>query len=625
MGAIAAVHNLDGRPADPALLERMLAAMAHRGPDGCGRWVDGSAGIGHLAFHTTPEACGHSQPIVDGEAGLVLALDGRIDNRDELSDALRSHGAQIMRGDDAELVLRAWRCWGEAALERIEGDFAFALWDGRGRELFCARDHSGIVPLYYYCDGVTFLAASELHALFEHPAVPREANEGFIGEYLTGNLYNRAETVYQRIMRLEPAHLLVVRRGAATSRKYFELAPEKPIRYRDDREYGDHFRELFASAVKRRLRTITLVGAELSGGLDSTSVVGMAARLIRDGAAAVAGFETFSNLFDDPNADERLYSDEAARFCGVENTHVNCGVADLSYFIGAIRTYRDLPGAPNGVSFLTLRRMAADKGIRVVLTGLGGDQWMSGSGYHDAELIRQGRIGELLRALASEGRSLRRIITRLIKKGLWPLMPEPMRRAIIRHVLRRQPFPSTIKPEFARRIHLADRIAKSWRYPPGMNIGEATILRIFTDPSLARALEMSNRDAAACGIEERHPFYDVRLVRFFMNIPDEQRWRPGLTKYVLRQAMSGLIPELVRRRVSKAFFDTMFVRTLERLGAFERFHRMSPRMLGWVDTGALVKMCAEITSDPEAVGSWPIWNAFETELWTAETFDRQTG
>jgi asparagine synthase (glutamine-hydrolysing) len=619
MGGIAVAHNFDGRPADPALLDRMLAAMAHRGPDGCGRWIEGATAMGHLAFHTTLEARGHSQPIMEAEAGLALVFDGRIDNRDELIAALRARDSRPRRGDDAEIALRAWQCWGAAAAERLEGDFVFAVWDKRNHELVCARDQAGIVPLYYHCDGAIFLAASELHALFEYPAVPREPNEGFIGEHLPGFLFNRTETPYRRIMRLEPAHLLNVRRGAAEPRKYFELAPETPIRYRDDREYADHFRDTFGSAVRRRLRTITPVGAELSGGLDSTSVTGMAARLIRDGVAVVPGFETFSNLFNEPNTDERAYSDEAARFCRVENNRIFSQEAGFPYYVEAIRRYRDLPGAPNSASFLTLRHTAADKGVRVMLTGLGGDQWMVESQYYYADLIRQRRFGDLLAAVSRDGGTARGKLLRLIKSGLWPLAPEPMRRVVIHHVLRR-PFPASIRPDFAREIDLAGRIARSRRRPAGMSFGHAAIRAIFTDPSLAQSFEISNRDAAACRIEERHPFYDLRLVRFFMNIPDEQRWRPGLSKYVLREAMRGLIPELVRRRTGKAVFDTMFARALKNLGAPERFRQSRLEALGWVDGDALRRMCAEFIDNPAAAGPWPVWNAFELELWMAEIF-----
>lgn len=622
MGGIAVIHNPDGRPADPELLDRMLAAMAHRGPDGCGRWLGGSTALGHLALHTTPESRGHSQPIADAEAGLALTFDGRIDNCAELTAALRTRGTRIERGDDAELMLRAYQCWGATALERIEGDFAFALWDGRERELVCARDHSGIAPFYYYCDGATFLAASELHALFEHPAVPREPNEGFIGEYLTGRLFSRAETLYRRILRLEPAHLLNVRRGAAAARKYFELAPGTPIRYRDDREYAGHFREIFSAAVKCRMRSVTAVGAELSGGLDSTSVTGMASQLIRDGAASVSGFETFSNLFSESNADERAYSDEAARFCAVPNNRIHGKVIDLASYIGAIRKYRDFPGYPNSASFFALKRLAAEKGIRVLLSGTGGDQWMSGTDYYYADLIRRGRFGDLIGAIAREAGSARQKMRRLIKQGLWPLAPMPMRRAILRHLFRRSPFPSTIRREFARKIGLAGRIARNERKPAGLSFGDAVICEAFTDPFLAHAFEISSRDSAGCAIEERHPFYDIRLIRFFMDIPDEQRWRGGQIKYVLRQAMNGLIPEMVRRRTDKAFFDTMFARTLEHLGAPQRFQRMRLESLGWVDGGAVRKVCAKILANPDGGALWPIWNTFAIELWIAEIFSQ---
>ena len=153
MSGIVAVYYLDGRPADRGSVSAMLDAAAYRGPDGLNSWIDGPVALGHAMLRTTPEAMGESQPLVDEQAGLALTMDGRVDNRDELKDLLERQGLRPVGNTDAEIVLRAYQCWGEESPAKILGDFAFALWDGRKRQLFCARDFASVQPFFYYCDG----------------------------------------------------------------------------------------------------------------------------------------------------------------------------------------------------------------------------------------------------------------------------------------------------------------------------------------------------------------------------------------------------------------------------------------------------------------------------------------
>ena len=168
MSGIAAILNVDGRPAEPADLVRMTDAIAHRGPDGTGHWFDGTVGLGHVVFHTTPESHLDEQPLADETRGLCLTLDGRIDNRKELRACLEERGAELRSDSDAELVLRAYQRWGESCAEHILGDWAFIIWDKPNRRLFMARDPLGIRQLLYWFDGDLLLVASEPTAIFEH-------------------------------------------------------------------------------------------------------------------------------------------------------------------------------------------------------------------------------------------------------------------------------------------------------------------------------------------------------------------------------------------------------------------------------------------------------------------------
>ena len=157
MSGIAGIFNRDGRPVDPDLLARMTDAIAHRGPDGAGHWADGAVGFGHQMLCTAPESLHEQQPWRDETGQLCLVLDGRVDNRAELQRALAAAGAHLGEDTDAELVLQSYEVWGEACPKRIIGDFAFAIWDARKQQLFCARDFLGIKPFYYYADERTFL------------------------------------------------------------------------------------------------------------------------------------------------------------------------------------------------------------------------------------------------------------------------------------------------------------------------------------------------------------------------------------------------------------------------------------------------------------------------------------
>jgi asparagine synthase (glutamine-hydrolysing) len=191
VSGLAGIYHLDGRPVDRAALCPMLDALAHRGPDGGGQWIDGAVALGHRLLGTTPQSLGEPQPFVDQAAQQCITLDGRVDNREVLLRALGRGGERCRGGGDAELVLRAYQQWAEGCLGRIVGDYAFVLWDGRRGRLFCARDPLGMKPFYYYHDGRVFLWGSELRSILLDAAVPNQPNEGMIAEYLACAITNK--------------------------------------------------------------------------------------------------------------------------------------------------------------------------------------------------------------------------------------------------------------------------------------------------------------------------------------------------------------------------------------------------------------------------------------------------
>lgn len=627
MGGIAAVYNLDGRPIDRLSFDRMLSAIAHRGPDGMGRWVDGPIALGHTMLHTTPESLHDTQPLAGPDGNHCLTFDGRIDNRTELIAALEANGVRLRTDTDSEIILRAYECWGEDSPRRIIGDFAFALWDGCKHELVCVRDPCGIKPFYYYCDGRMFICGSEIQQLLEDPRVRREPNEGLIGEYLTGTLLNREETLYRHIFRLTPAHFLVVRRGGAiVKRRYYDLDPGRKIRYRTNGEYAEHFREIFREAVRCQMRSSNAaVAAELSGGLDSSSVVGMAQSLLQGGAFPDYRFETFSLVFSDPGCDERNYIDDVVRMWNLKANLLEGFMLDLPTCLGLVHRYKEFLDYPNGASFNTLKSLVAQKGFRFILTGLGGDQWFTGTDYYCADLLLQFRLIELVRRLRTErGRTYGRSpLGVLLKQGIQPIVPGPVRRAIKKWVLRRDPYPPTINREFARRIGLADRLKQRPKPPRRLSFAQREVYDAFAGAFIVHGIEMEERESSSFGLEERHPFYDRRLLEFAFAIPEDQRYGNDRIKFVMRQAMGGLMPQSVCQRVAKAEFSQVVLAMFENVGAEKVFDSLTLESLGWVNGDEVRKMYRNWRENRKGRELWALWAILGVELWFNEAFDAE--
>ncbi|HVC43712.1 MAG TPA: asparagine synthase-related protein [Candidatus Binataceae bacterium] len=619
MSGFAVIHHLDGRPVERGTLERMLAAIAHRGPDGRGIWSAGAIAMGFAAFHTTPEAMHESQPLADRAGRMRIVFDGRVDNREELAAAISAGGEAPRDDTDAELALCAYRCFGDQAPLRIIGDFAFVVWDAERRELFCARDPIGIRMFHYWCDGRTFVAATELQQLFEYPGMPAEPDDGIAGEYLAGTLIGREATLFRGIKRLPAAHLMVVRGAGPRVRRYFDLLPRESITYRDDTEYAEHFRGLFAEAVRCRMRSVGGVGAHLSGGVDSTSVVGMAEALRREGRVAGGRLETFSLLFDHPDLDERAYIEETVRMLDLAANYPAPMPVTFEMCVETTARYRDFSEYPNGGMWNRLWPAARAKGLKVLLSGTGSDEWLSGTSYVYGDLLRSGRLAALWRRLRADGHRLPDAMgdgmgTLLLRHGLWPIVPLGLRK-VIRAVRGRKPYPPFIDAAFARRINLADRLQYEPRPAARMSFAQYAMYENFDSGWVAHGMDMMDRGTAWFGVEERHPFHDRRLYEFLMAIPDDQRARNFKRKFILRNAMRGMVPASVLARRDKADFSILFIQSLERMGGERLFDTMAIAEAGWIDRAEFIRTYRDRTANYLTTNIWPLWTTFSLELW----------
>lgn len=552
MSGIAGLVRLDGAPL--ADLSGMVEVLRRRGPDDQRTWIDGSVALVHAALHTAPEIT--AQPFtLDGQTWI--SADARLDNRPDL---LRALGAPPHVGD-AELILRAYARWGEGCVDHLLGDFAFIVWNSRDKSLWCARDPLGVRLLYYYSYGGLLICASQVRAILAYPGVNRAIYEPRIGDYLAQALegIDKTCTFYQHILRLPPGHTLTLRDGQAALRPYFELRQPASIVYPRDEDYVEAFRERFSEAVRCCLRAAQPdhAGAMLSGGLDSSSVAGVAREVYRQ--QGHAPLQTLSAVVPDAGDGETHFINAVIAQGNVRPIHVQPAdlpayADELDYlFDHADDLYDHWMSVPQ-VAYMAARA----RGIRVVLTGIGGDEFGDLPGAYPLFLLREGKFGRAWSELRGAHRFYSAPTTRplpLLLRYLYHIVaPERMRR--IRQVYQQKQQYQTIlrenaiNPDFAARIDLRSRLQQLWdsldhsRCPTI----QAAHLASVNHPFLTVGLERYNRVGAAYGVEARHPYMDRRLIEFLLAIPPEQLTRHGWPKFLARRAMAGILPDKVRWR-----------------------------------------------------------------------------
>jgi asparagine synthase (glutamine-hydrolysing) len=636
MSGIAGIFNLDGRPAELQLLRRMTDAIAHRGSDGTGYWVRGAVGLGHRMLQATEESLTERQPLSDENGDVSLTWDGRLDNREDLRRELESKGFGLRTESDAELVLRAYQCWREECPARILGDFAFAIWDAQKKLFFCARDIVGARPLYYCIHRGTFLFASELHALLQDPTLPREPNDRVVAEYLLNAFTSQTETLFQGIFRLPQAHFLTVGPDRLRIARYWNLDAARRIRFRTDQEYSDAFLEIFREAVRSRLRSHRVVGSHLSGGLDSSSITCVAESLRRENVIPrYAGLETFSLVFPGLSCDESSYTRDLIEMWNLRSNQVKACDPDPNSYREEVSKYCDFPRIPSAKMFDPLMRMAHGKGIRVLLSGQWGDQWMIGSLNHNADLLRKFQFVKLARQISWDSSVLSQFdisespLSVLLRHGILPLLPDAAKNAIKAALGKNSSSPGWVRNEFVHRTQLTERLpeTKSGEQPWRSKAQREMYLFLSSGRS-AVYREWEEVHASRFGLEVRYPFLDRRLIEFAFGLPEEQRWRRDQTRFAMRGAMRGLLPESIRLRTSKADFSHTLARALQILGGERFIDSLEISRLGWVDKGRVLQMYRQMIAFYRGNNPayWnltrPLWFIFGTELWLRYAFQQ---
>jgi asparagine synthase (glutamine-hydrolysing) len=547
MCGIAGILDLQGGPVTRGEVSSMCDAMLHRGPDEGGLHLAPGLGLGMRRLRVI-DLAGGSQPVSNEDGTVWVVFNGEIYNFRELRRTLEAAGHVFRSRSDTEVIVHLYEERGAACVEELRGMFAFALWDGPRRQLLLARDRLGVKPLYWAQSGGRLVFASELKAILQLPGVEREINWGSLDHLFTFLTTPARESIVAGVHKLEPGHLLVASAGAGVRDHRYWAPRFEPDHGKPESHFVDGVRGLLEESVKLRLVSDVPLGAFLSGGLDSSAVVATMARLMDHPVM------TFSIGFAESSHDELRHARTVAEQFGTEHRELVLEPSVVEV-IEDIVWHLDEPfGDSSAIPTYLVARMAAEH-VTVVLSGDGGDELFAG---YEKYLI-EGREREALPGLA-----------RAALRGVGRWMPEGMKGGnFVRHhglqgAARYLDASTLFREEQKRRLFRPDAYARLAEGAPGRQEaldllpGRGHWLSELQQLDIERSLPLDiltkvDRMSMAHSLESRGPLLDHKLLEFAATIPGELQSRNGSGKYVLKQALRGVLPDAIIDRPKQGF------------------------------------------------------------------------
>jgi len=615
MCGIAGIVNLDGAPVDAARLYAMARTIEHRGPDGSGVWASGAAGLAHRRLSVI-DSVGGGQPMSLAGDGLTITFNGEIFNYIELRQELAANGHQFRTRSDTEVILHLYQEYGPECVNRMNGQWAFAIWDERRQRLFMSRDRLGVLPLFHTMAAGAFLFGSEVKALLTHPEAARSIDLEGLRQTFTYWFPLAPRTVFKDIFELPPAHSMILEGGRLRIYRYWQLDYSVGLDAADGRSeqsYVDELCHLLLDSTKIRLRSDVPVGAYLSGGLDSSVTSALARRFVGNSLC------TFSVAFEDPALDESSYQAEVAARLGSRHATIDCSADDIAEVFPEVIRHTERPVLRTAAAPLfLLSKLVHDSGFRVVLTGEGSDEFLGGY-----DIFKEAKIRAFWGAQIDS-----RYRSQLLKR-LYPYLPglqsQPL--AYLRaffHVSREtlaDPYFSHI-PRWALTVRSQALFAPEVREAVRMSVAYSDVGELLPEgfagwPVFSRAqylesvfllpgyllASQGDRVSMAHSVEARYPFLDHRLAEFSTRVPARLKMKVLNEKYLLKRAFGHMVPDSVRTRPKQpyrapdavSFFDPDSGQA-RRNYVEETLSPESIRAGGIFDVGAVQKLTAKAKS-----------------------------
>lgn len=555
MCGICGVFNFRGLPVDRGLVDKMMSVIQHRGPDGSGSFISGCIGLGHRRLSII-DLSGGSQPISNEDGSINMIFNGEIYNFIELRKELVKYGHVFRTESDTEVIVHGYEQWGSDCVTRFNGMFAFALWDANRRELFLARDHLGVKPLYYIKLGDRFLFASEIKALLTVPECPREVDLKALGTLFVLRYVPSPDTLFRDIKKLPPAHHMVVHSGGIRIERFWKWRPQTLAQV-DESELIDSYRDLLEDAVRLQMRSDVPVGLFLSAGLDSGALLAMMSQ------QSSGPVHTFTIGFEQgEKSNETVDARQIAEKFGADHTEMIVSPRDYQdHYERHLRDLEEPVGNETAAAFYFVSLIASRK-VKVALSGQGADEpWAGYSRYIGIKMseiysrlphvLTRGVLGPIVERFGKDER-LRRgavaldepdVLTRLVK--IYSFYSSAMRVKLFQPWLLEHVSADGQDARQALRHLQAD--------VEGMDV-LTQMLYIDTRANLPDDLLMvADKTSMANSLEARVPYLDYRLIEFIETLPANLKLRGFEGKYLHKRALKKWLPRKVVHQKKKGF------------------------------------------------------------------------
>lgn len=546
-----------GRIADAGVLARMRDVLRHRGPDGEGLFIDGRVGLGHRRLSIVDVAAG-AQPMFNEDESKVIVYNGEVFNHSDYREELVSKGHTYKTLSDTETIIHLYEEFGKQCVHRLRGMFAFAVWDRDKKEIFIARDRLGVKPLYYLHDeqGNLFFG-SEIKAVLEAACIEPQLNYESLPDQFANHGISGEATLFVGVKRLLPGHHMTWRDGRLTVEKYWDIKFEPKDNASSDTQIVEEWRALFEESVRMRLMSDVPLGMFLSGGIDSSAIAAVMSKM------ASEPIKTFSVAFEDKDANELSYARAVADAFGTDHHEITVTADEFFKALPDLVWHEDEPlGFSASVPLYFVSKLASEH-VKVVLTGEGSDELLAGYGRYEKalKLLKYGAVYEKI--VPAPLRTLIRSLVDSSPSGFGKLRRTFLARpadvtglffdnfGIFSREVQADLFSETSKSRFSS----SDPYSHKLECFDSADARELLDRLLYSDIKtyLHELLMKQDQMSMAASIESRVPFLDHRLVEFSSRMPSRMKLRNGSTKWVLREAMKGILPDEIISREKMGF------------------------------------------------------------------------
>lgn len=539
----------------PKLASHIAEHINHWQADRIGTWHDQSTALGCLQLFNSAESLNEQQPIKIGP--YVCVADCRIDNRSELAKTLQLNPST----PDTTLIVHAYLKWGTTCTQRLIGDFTFIIWDQKCHRLFCARDHIGVKPLFYYNDSNLFAIATEIKALFNIPEIKKTISEKNLASLLTHELIMNCDysenTLYKNIYRLTPAHQCVVTDRGFFKTQYWALDPKKETQLADEKDYIAQYQALLKQSVKDRLRSHRYIASELSGGIDSSAVTAQAAQLNKT-LHAITHVAPKNPTY----LDETMYANMLCSHNDIQHHHlIDADKYNISNATQYSLLVADQPLLVNNpILAHDVHKKAKQEDCGVLLSGFGGDECATGHAAYRLQTLAKQKQWRILwheyqsRGIIENKKSLRPFISHYLENQYQQVYNT------LKKLKRTNSIPIytlhdlIINPEFAKAQGVSEILPDARTRRNYQTVREREYHDLVGTESwhLRARIETSQLCGLGMRFEYRYPLLDIRLLEFCLSVPDDMKRHFGYGRYLARKSLEGLLPRELQWRYDKA-------------------------------------------------------------------------